>query len=431
MISMMIIEHDLPFSFVEHRRFKDLLQYLHLDVMVPSRRVATMNVNNLYDFEKKKMKCLLSKVPSRISLTSDVWTSCTFEGYISLIAHYVDANWKLNISGGEFFHIQCCAHILNLFVQEGLKVASPAINKIRESIKYVKGSEGRMKVFKACVAKVDGIHTKMGLRLDVITRWNSTFLMLKSGLVYRCAFCSLSFDDRSYSSCPTNIEWERGQKMCDFLHPFFQITELIYDSSYPTSNLYFMQVWKIECLLLQNLSNEDELIRTITIDMKTKFDKYWSDYSNVLSFGCILDPRFKIKLLKYCYSKLGLDPISCQAKLKVVEHKLYTLYNEYVQMYSKGTSSNVGLSQGLSQETMATTSTISIAQELIQFEDENMSQVGKSQLDTYLEEANLPNKYHPNLDILQYWKDNQARFPDLSLLTCDILSIQITTVTFE
>ncbi|KAH1232238.1 Zinc finger BED domain-containing protein DAYSLEEPER [Glycine max] len=136
----------------------------------------------------------------------------------------------------------------------------------------------------------------------------------------------------------------------------------------------------------------------MAIDMKTKFDKYWSDYSNVLSFRCILDPRCKIKLLKYSYSKLGLDPILCQAKLKVVEHKLYTLYNEYVQMYSKETRSNAGLSQ-----------------------------VGKSQLDTYLEETNLSNKNHPNLDVLQYWKDNQARFPDLSLFGF----IQITTVASE
>ena len=60
-----------------------------------------------------------------------------------------------------------------------------------------------------------------------------------------------------------------------------------------------------------------------------------------------------------------------------------------------------------------------------------MSKVGKYQLDTYLEEANLSNKYHPNLDVLQYWKDNQARFPDLSLLACDILSIQITMVASE
>ena len=67
---------------------------------------------------------------------------------------------------------------------EGLKVVGPAVKKIRESIKYVKGSEGKMKVFKSCVAKVGGIHTKMGLCLDVITRWNSNFVMLESALVY-------------------------------------------------------------------------------------------------------------------------------------------------------------------------------------------------------------------------------------------------------
>ena len=104
MLSITIIEHDLPFSIVEHRRLKELLQYLNPDVKVPSRRVATMNANNLYDSEKKKMKCMLSKVPSRISLTSDVWTSCTSEGYISLTAHYVDANWKLNGKMLNFSH---------------------------------------------------------------------------------------------------------------------------------------------------------------------------------------------------------------------------------------------------------------------------------------------------------------------------------------
>ena len=104
------------------------------------------------------------------------------------------------------------------------------------------------------------------------------------------------------------------------------------------------------CLLLQNLSNEDKLIRTMVIDMKTRFDKYWSDYSDLLYFGCILDSRFKIKLLKYCYSKFGHDPIYFQAKLKFVEHKLYTLYIEYVQMYFKETTSNVDLSQGSSNQ---------------------------------------------------------------------------------
>ena len=118
--------------------------------------------------------------------------------------------------GSDYFYIRCIAHILNLIVQEGLKVASSSIHKIRESIKYVKGSEGRMKTFKDCVAKVGGINTKMGLRLDVVTRWNSTFFMLEIALLHQCAFISLEFEDRGYLNCPTNEEWDRGEKCMNF-----------------------------------------------------------------------------------------------------------------------------------------------------------------------------------------------------------------------
>ena len=41
---------------------------------------------------------------------------------------------------GEHFHIGCCAHVLNLIVQDGLKGINEAVNKVRESIKYVRGS---------------------------------------------------------------------------------------------------------------------------------------------------------------------------------------------------------------------------------------------------------------------------------------------------
>ena len=45
------------------------------------------------------------------------------------------------LSDGKFFHVRCCGHILNIIVQEGLKVLTESVHKIREIVKYLKGSQ--------------------------------------------------------------------------------------------------------------------------------------------------------------------------------------------------------------------------------------------------------------------------------------------------
>ena len=55
---------------------------------------------------------------------------------------------KLNDRGlllcnGIFFHVRCDAYILNLIVQEGLKVIDDSVIKIRETMKYLKGSKNK------------------------------------------------------------------------------------------------------------------------------------------------------------------------------------------------------------------------------------------------------------------------------------------------
>ena len=97
----------------------------------------------------------------------------------------------------EFFHIRYSAHILNLIVQDGLKVASDALHKIRKSVHYVRASESRKKQFFQCVEQVVGIDASIGLISYCISRWNSTYTMLESAINYRQAFHSLSLIDKN------------------------------------------------------------------------------------------------------------------------------------------------------------------------------------------------------------------------------------------
>ena len=128
---------------------------------------------------------------------------------------------------GDFFHVRCCAHILNLIVEEGLKMARETLYKIRESVKYVRALEGRFRQFHKCVEEVHLDDIGSFLRLDVSTRWNATYMMLESAIEYRRAFNSLTFNDRSYNLCPSNEKRETTEKMCDFLAPLYHITNLI------------------------------------------------------------------------------------------------------------------------------------------------------------------------------------------------------------
>ena len=56
---------------------------------------------------------------------------------------------------------------------------------------------------------------------------------------------------------------------------------------------------------------------------------------------------------------------------------------------------------------------------------------GKSALDVYLAEPAMDMFAFPRLDVLEYLKNNKARFKELSRMACDVLCIPITNVSSE
>ncbi|XP_076902731.1 zinc finger BED domain-containing protein DAYSLEEPER-like [Bidens hawaiensis] len=144
----------------------------------------------------------------------------------------------------------------------------------------------------------------------------------------------------------------------------------------------------------------------------------------VLSFAVILDPRYKVKLVEYCFSKLDMKVEERKMKLKNIVDGIHKLFMEYdiqsetMPDSSRRESSNVG------------DNTLDELEGFDSFESQYRNDVNeKSQLTLYLYEPQLDRKQP--LDVLRYWKDNQGRYPKVALMDRDLLSIPITTVASE
>lgn len=103
------------------------------------------------------------------------------------------------VAGGSLFHMRCAAHILNLIVKDGLDVIKVGVVKIRASVSYWTATPKREEKFEETARQLRCISIKK-LGLDCATRWNSTYLMLETALLYKEVFSRLDTRDSQYQS---------------------------------------------------------------------------------------------------------------------------------------------------------------------------------------------------------------------------------------
>ncbi|PKU66406.1 Putative AC transposase [Dendrobium catenatum] len=166
--------------------------------------------------------------------------------------------------------------------------------------------------------------------------------MLDSAIYFRRAFMHLELSDSNYKSCPSNSEWEKMVRICNFLAPFYEITCAFSGTKYPTANLYFPCVSTAYATLKHEMSCGDEYIRRMTVGMLAKFEKYWSDFSVILAVAVILDPRYKFNFVELCYKRLYSGHY--ESEIVKVKDKLFTLYSSYSIIQDQPSTTNVSQS---------------------------------------------------------------------------------------
>ncbi|KAH9781378.1 BED-type domain-containing protein [Citrus sinensis] len=261
----MIVIDELPFSFVEKEGFQKFMSKACPKLDRFSRRTVARDVYQLYLNEKNNLKKVFASNKYRVCLTTDCWTSIQNLNYMVITAHFIDDEWQLHkrilnfcqiddhkgdtigkliescllkwgidkvftitmnnwgglVLNGDYLHVRCYTHIINLIVTEGLKEMNNSISSIRNAVKYVRSSPARLIRFRKCVEH-EKLDSKRIVVMDVPTRWNSTYLMLESALVYQKAFERLEDDDGFYRSY---FEEKEGGKTKDWATGTYRLGE--------------------------------------------------------------------------------------------------------------------------------------------------------------------------------------------------------------
>ena len=83
----------------------------------------------------------------------------------------------------KLFHIRCACHILNLSVQAGMGMVQDIIAKIRNAVSFIHASRARLQEFKQLC--LDHGKRFKKFKLDIVTRWNSTYMMIHDAYPYK------------------------------------------------------------------------------------------------------------------------------------------------------------------------------------------------------------------------------------------------------
>jgi hypothetical protein len=327
---------------------------------------------------------------------------------------------------GKLVHMRCACHILNLIVKDGMSVMELGMDSIRESVAFWSATPKRHEKFEKMVIQMKGKYEKR-IALDCKTRWNSTYVMLSTALLYQDVFERLA---ARAPSAPTPEDWKFAKELCEKLKMFYDVTNLLSGTSYVTANLFFPKITNIYLAIRKWQVSDNSEVEEMSTRMKEKFNKYWSDVHGLMAVAAVLDPRYKLHLLNALFLKIhGSESIAIEAVNKVKD-LMYTLVSEYQDSMEDSATTDGA------QTRISGASTLVGDEDWIDTFDDYMSKQPsmtstyvRTELDLYLEEPLLPRTQ--DLDIIQWWQHAGIKYPTLRKIAQDVLAIPVTTVASE
>ncbi|CAB4377208.1 unnamed protein product [Rhizophagus irregularis] len=278
---------------VENDDFIAFITILDPRYKLPSRQTVSIKIQEIYESQCKILKTYFSKLSSKVTITTDVWTACTNQAYMSVTLHWIDDEWKMycilldlvslyerhtgvtlantmytiindfglgekiiaittdnasnmNVFGQNFTQllsdnhgnvlsrrVRCAAHILNLVVRDGLDAVGKSIIKAQKFAIAIRSSQVLFEELK----KIFELKQRPFLvpEIDVSTRWNSTYIMIeKLRKICELTDILVASNPLLKDISPNDEDWKELDSLVTLLEPVYQATNLLSALNHPT-----------------------------------------------------------------------------------------------------------------------------------------------------------------------------------------------------
>ncbi|KAL7152563.1 hypothetical protein ABFS83_04G105800 [Erythranthe nasuta] len=337
---------------------------------------------------------------------------------------------------GQLVIDSCYARMLSSLAQDAIESMRGTIEKVRHSVKHVEPGEDRTieeshnEIFVKLKQELQHPSTKR-LKIDDVTKWDTTYHMLVAAYEVKDVLSKLEREDPDYKCRISEKEWEQVAILCSFLKLLFEAANVLTRPVYPTTNIFSSQVVDIHKEFTEAASASSDPFRiTLTKPLREKFMRYWESCNLVIAMAAVMDPRMKMDYVAFNSTRIyGED---ADTWVKIVNDSLHELFLQYVMHSHLGPAFAeeeaidplVKIEMPCQEDAL-----LSSVDGLIDFDIDISDIMGEShtklEIDQYLEESILPRVQE--FDVLGWWRVNTYRYPTLSRMAFDVLSIPMST----
>ncbi|KAF1865699.1 hypothetical protein Lal_00021698 [Lupinus albus] len=486
-IAKMIILHDYPLHMVEQQGFINFVR--SLQPQFNPLHLSSVEANCVSMFHRKKLNMLnlIKGIPAQVNLSLDLCTSNQATRYVFVRGHFIDGDWNMHhpilkvitvpfsdcddsltqgvvtclsdwhldgrlftlafdksfssetmignlrgllsfksplILNGQLLNQNCYARVLSRLAVDTLCSLRETIGKVRESVKFVNSSDSHKNKFFELKQQLQ-VPSMVDLLIDDQSKWNTTYHMLVAACELKEVFTCFDAFDPDYKTIITMGDWKRVQTLCTYLKFLYDAANILTDKPYPTANVFFCEVSKLQEEMTHAAFTDDPFLSSLIMPLYEKFDQYWRESCLILAIAVALDPRHKMKLVEFTFAKIFVE--DAESWIRIVEDRLRELFIEYnTQMLPfAATDGDEFFLKTEPYEEESCDNSIFYGEDVLSDYEILISDL-KSELDEYLEAPLLP--MVQEFDILSWWKLNGFKYPTLSRIASDILSIPVSTL---